>query len=130
MAQHFGKQKSKKTAGNVGEKNGSGGGGGSNLNPSKGPLRILDPKRARNIEIGLAQFRAFPKFEDLGHVVCSLDQSRLSTDRLETLVELAPTKFELKEIVGATSRMSDDQKSNLGAAEKFHLAMSKIPRRS
>ena len=129
MAQHFGKKKSTKNGKGGGKKNGkgSGGSGSSNLN-SKGPQRILDPKRARNIEIGLAQFRAFSKFEDLGIVVCSLDQSRLSTDRLETLVELSPTKFELKEIMNATARMSDEQKLNLGAAEKFHLAMSKIPR--
>ena len=63
-------------------------------------------KRARNIEIGLSQFRAFAKFEDLAHTVCTLDPSRLSPDRLETLLDISPTNMEAKQIKEVTERMN------------------------
>ena len=95
MAEHFGKKTARGKKDKKGESK-------SNLNPDKNSnkmIRILDGKRARNIEIGLAQFRAFSKFEILGDVVCSLDQSRLSTDRLETLLDIGMlTKFEKMKI--------------------------------
>ena len=127
MAEHFGKKTARNKKKGSNGRNDNSQSNGSTLKP-KGPQRILDGKRARNIEIGLAQFRAFSKFETLANVVCSLDQSRLSTDRLETLLDISPTTMEIRSIENVISRMNTTQINNLGAAEKFHVSMMKVSR--
>lgn len=124
LAKHFGQKSSK------GKKDGRQGRRGSSLGSgaaeSKAPKRLLDGKRARNIEIGLAQFRAFKKYEDIGECVASLDESRISADRLETLLDISPTQLETQMFEGHVKGGTDV--SALGAAEKFHLATSKVAR--
>ena len=125
LAKHFGQKIGK------GKKDGKRGGRGSSLGAgaageSKAPKRLLDGKRARNIEIGLAQFRAFKQYEDIGECIESLDESRISADRLETLLGISPTPQEMQMFEGHLKRGTD--LSALGAAEKFHVAATKVAR--
>ncbi len=120
LAQHFG-QKTSRGNNRSKKKN-----GGSSKGVGGQPKRLLDGKRARNIEIGLAQFRAFARFEDLGVCVEQMDESQLHADRLETLLDIAPTALETRKMNEQLDRGLDQ--SSLGAAERFHLAVGKVPR--
>ena len=83
---------------------------------------IIDPKRANNISISLAQFRAFANFDDLCQAVVSLDCTHLSTEKLTNMTALLPRPDELKLLKNVIDR--DD----LGRAEQFFLSVMKIPR--
>ena len=83
---------------------------------------IIDPKRANNISISLAQFRAFANFDDLCRAVVSLDCTHLSTEKLTNMTALLPRSDELKLLKNVMDH--DD----LGRAEQFFLSVMKIPR--
>jgi len=83
---------------------------------------IIDPKRANNISISLAQFRAFANFDDLCQAVVSLDCTHLSTEKLTNMTALLPRPDELKLLKNVMDH--DD----LGRAEQFFLSVMKIPR--
>ena len=83
---------------------------------------IIDPKRANNISISLAQFRAFANFDELCQAVVSLDCTHLSTEKLTNMTALLPRPDELKLLKNAMDH--DD----LGRAEQFFLSVLQIPR--
>jgi hypothetical protein len=65
-------------------------------------LLVLDGKRAQNVVIGLAQFKAFESHDMLLSAVCAMDEAGglLSGDRLQNLSQLIPSVPESRKIHG------------------------------
>lgn len=63
-------------------------------------LKVLERKRAQNIDIGLVAFKVCGSHLDLLKAVCCLDTlgDRLSADHLENFSKLLPTDAEMKRI--------------------------------
>ena len=70
--------------------------GKTNAAKKKKSSQILDGKRAHNIEIGLAQYRAFSSFADIVRAVCHMDRRLLNVSKVATLIDIAPTEAEKK----------------------------------
>jgi len=84
---------------------------------------LIDPKRANNIAIALAQFRAFVNYDDLVMAVASLNQEHLNVENLTNMQLLLPTQEEMD-----TLRHLNGQSDGLGRAELFFLSVMKVPR--
>ena len=84
---------------------------------------LIDPKRANNIAIALAQFRAFVNYDDLVMAVASLNQEHLNVENLTNMQLLLPTQEEMD-----TLRQLNGQSDGLGRAELFFLSVMKVPR--
>ncbi|CAE7500316.1 FMNL1, partial [Symbiodinium microadriaticum] len=65
-------------------------------------LIVLDAKRAQNVVIGLAQFKAFGSHDALLGAVCGMDEmsGHLNGDRLQNLSQLIPSVPESRRIHG------------------------------
>ena len=84
----------------------------------------IDGKRLHNIEIGLAQFRAFTSYEEIVNAVCTMDESMLGVEKLGTLYDVSPSAQEVEVL----KKASNVDISTCGKAEKWLLAASKVPR--
>ncbi len=85
-------------------------------------VTLLDMKRANNINIMLSQFRDI-SFDELRGIIASADSTKLSGDKLGMLVNYLPTD---EEAILLQDYQGD--KSKLGKAELFYLAMLQLPR--
>ena len=81
-------------------------------------VSLIDPRRAQNIAIQLAQFKSFASDDE---ILSSL--SAMTAEHLLILSSILPTADEVA-IVGAY----EDNLSCLGRAEQFFVAVSKVPR--
>lgn len=86
-------------------------------------IQLIDMKRANNVAIALAQFRAFKNFDDLCQAVISLDEENLNCEKLQNMELLLPSLHEKKAIQRYTGDNND-----LGQAGKLKFAflLSKI----
>ena len=93
-------------------------------NKSSKATSVLDPKRANNTAIALAQFRAYKSFDDLCQAVASLDSTYLDLEKLHNMVLLLPRSDEI-----ASLKQYKDQSDglSLGRAELWFLAVMKVP---
>jgi hypothetical protein len=95
------------------------------ITPSKKEVpkrpELIDPKRAQNVDIGLAQFKNY-SFEEVGHKIVTLKLD-FPSDKLLNLQLLMPDDQEIHKV----KQFSGDI-STLRNAEKFFIAMSKIER--
>jgi hypothetical protein len=83
-------------------------------------IRLLDPKRAYNVEIILSKFRSFENFDAIGVALESQDDA-LTLDMLLLLKTLYPSDTE----VAAMKRYRGDP-ARLGIAERFMLSIIKV----
>lgn len=85
-------------------------------------VTLLDMKRANNVNIMLSQFRDM-SFDELRAAIGSADSSKLTADKLGMLVNYLPTDEE-------ATLLADYQgdRTKLGKAELFYLAMLQLPR--
>ena len=91
-------------------------------NKNKKNVRLLDSKRAYNVEISLSKFRKFESYEAIGDAIENSD-NRLDLDMYILLKKIYPTSTEttvLKRYRGEVQ--------SLGKAEQFQLAMLRVPR--
>ena len=88
----------------------------------KKDIRLLDSKRAYNVEIILSKFREFKTYESLGEAIESRS-SLLTSDMLLLLKTIYPSDTDQ----AAVKRYRGDQKK-LGKAEQFMLSIAKVPR--
>jgi len=58
-------------------------------------VTFIDPRRAYNIAISLAQFRTFENYDRLCEAVVSMDRSKLDLEKLSNMHQLLPTRAEL-----------------------------------
>jgi len=89
-------------------------------------ITLIDPKRAYNVAIALAQFRDFESFHALVSAVVAQDSSRLNAEKLQNMTNLLPTTDELAIIKRHAA--VEDKAEGLGTAERFFLAVSRVPR--
>eukprot|EP00985_Skeletonema_marinoi_P010141 scaffold4781_cov141-Skeletonema_marinoi.AAC.6 len=95
---------------------------GEGVRPAKqSSAMIIESKRANNLAISLAQYRAFSNFDDLVTAVVSLDESNLDAERVNNMTSLIPTTSELKQL-----KQLNGQVDGLGRAELFFLAVAKM----
>jgi hypothetical protein len=85
-------------------------------------VSLIDAKRSYNIAISIAQFKSFQTYDDLCAAVVSLDSSKLNCEQLQRMTALLPSQDEIKSL-----REYKGQENSLGRAEKFLLAISRIP---
>ena len=85
---------------------------------SKMKISLIDPRRAQNVEIQLAQFKSFASDDDIVSSVSSF-----AADQLQILTSILPTADEM-----ATVKAFDGNSSCLGRAEQFFVAVSQSPR--
>eukprot|EP00948_MAST-09A_sp_MAST-9A-sp1_P001105 g1105.t1 len=81
---------------------------------------LIEFKRANNVSIMLAQFKAFASYDELLNSVISLDASKLSVGKLTTLAQALPTEREIK-----TVSFFKGNVDTLNKAEKFFIAVGK-----
>ena len=84
----------------------------------------IDGKRLHNIEIGLAQFRAFKQYDDVVTAVCEMNEELLSQEKLQTLADISPTMDEVKKL----KRCQNVDLDKCGKAEKWMFAAIRVPR--
>ncbi|KAL3764020.1 hypothetical protein ACHAW5_005104 [Stephanodiscus triporus] len=84
---------------------------------------LINPKRANNIAIALAQFRAFPNYDDLCQAVATLNHDNLNIENLANMQLLLPTPEELSNL-----KLFNGHIEGLGRAELFFLSVMKVPR--
>ena len=92
--------------------------GGQKKKPSV--VSLLDMKRSQNISIAISQFR-MPN-EKLVAALLSMDEKVFDAEKLVAFEKCVPTQEEVEMI------SSFDEPETLGTAEKFVLAVHKIPR--
>ena len=90
---------------------------------TKKPTSFIEAKRANNICISLAQFRAFPNFDKLCEAVVSLDGEHLNVEKLQNMQLLLPKPEELHSL-----ERYNGQTDGFGRAELFFISVMKIPR--
>ena len=93
-------------------------------NKSSKATSVIDPKRANNTAIALAQFRAYKSFDELCQAVASLDSTYLDLEKLQNMTLLLPRSDEI-----ASLKQYKDQSDglSLGRAELWFLAVMKVP---
>ena len=99
--------------------------GKTNAAKKKKSSQILDGKRAHNIEIGLAQYRAFSSFADIVRAVCHMDRRLLNVSKVATLIDIAPTEAEKKQALrntGGNGELSKASKWVLEAIKQDRFA--------
>jgi hypothetical protein len=84
---------------------------------------LIDLKRANNIAISLAQFKAFHDYDALCQSVVSMDSSNLNVEKLQNMQALLPTTDEVRRM-----KSYKGGRESLGRCEHFFLAVAKIPR--
>lgn len=82
---------------------------------------FIETKRANNIAISLAQYKAFSNFDDLVTAVASLDETCLDAERINNMMSLLPTVSELN----CLKEMHDNDE--LERTEQFFVSISKMP---
>ncbi|KAF0713423.1 Aste57867_4360 [Aphanomyces stellatus] len=87
----------------------------------KQAVTLVDGKRAMNAAIALARIKL--SYEEVASAIYSYDAKGLTLEQLTTINEFLPTDEE----VGVVQRYTGDP-AVLGEAEKFFLAISKVPR--
>ena len=90
---------------------------------TKKKASLIEPKRANNIAISLAQYRSFENFDAIVNAVVTLDGQNLNAEKLQNMQALLPTKDEMTHLEKYGS-----QTDGLGRAELFFLAIMKAPR--
>ena len=85
-------------------------------------MRLLDSKRAYNVEISLSKFRHFESYESVANAVETADH-RLNLDMYMLLKKIYPSSTEITLL----KRYRGEVKT-LGKAEQFQLAMLRVPR--
>ncbi|MES1912644.1 MAG: hypothetical protein MHM6MM_004881 [Cercozoa sp. M6MM] len=88
--------------------------------PKKELVRLLDDKRAYNIDIGISRFRM--SHDDIRRAVLALDESKLDMETLTKLLNLVPTPEDVSRVRGYEGDVS-----LLGHAERFCLALAPVP---
>ena len=58
----------------------------------------LTGRSLHNIEIGLAQFRAFKQYSDVVSAVCEMNEDLLGAEKLQTLLDISPNMEEVKKL--------------------------------
>lgn len=90
----------------------------------KAPITThIDPKRARNVAISLAQFKKFPDFDSLCAAVDSFDSTNITAEHLGVIESLLPRQDEVKKLEHLIHRGN----SGLVPAEAFFLAVMRFP---
>ncbi len=82
---------------------------------------FIEPKRANNVSISLAQYRAFSNFDDLVTAVASLDETNLNAEKVNNMTTLLPTTSELNQL-----QQLNGQVEGLGRAELFFISVAKM----
>lgn len=85
---------------------------------------LIDPKRANNIAIALAQYRTFENYDSLVHAVVTLDEQHLNSEKLQNMQLLLPKKDEINRLKHYNGKIVE----GLGRAELFFMAVMKVPR--
>ena len=85
-------------------------------------MRLLDSKRAYNVEISLSKFRHFESYDAVANAVETADH-RLNLDMYMLLKKIYPSSTEITLL----KRYRGEVKT-LGKAEQFQLAMLRVPR--
>ena len=85
-------------------------------------MRLLDAKRAYNVEISLSKFRHFESYEAVANAIETADH-RLNLDMYALLKKIYPSSTEITLL----KRYRGEVKS-LGKAEQFQLAMLRVSR--
>lgn len=121
-------------------KKGNGKGHGRNSGEKKRRRSSIDGKRTQNIEIGLAQYKQFPTFDDVVAAVCEMNREKLTTAKVSTLVDICPTPLETKAVLNTlklnkkkwnasppdgTEVMKKNNMPKLSKAEQWVLACNK-----
>ena len=86
-------------------------------------IRLIELKRANNVAISLAQYRSFTNYDELCEAIITHDTSQLNEEKLQNMKALLPTGDEMKLMKNYKGGIKD-----LGRAELFFLAVSKLPR--
>ena len=86
-------------------------------------VQLVDGRRANNVNISLAQFKAFKSYDDLADAIVRMDETHLTLEKLQNLQLLLPTAQEMKQLKSYTGPLD-----KLGQCEKFFLAVSGVPR--
>ena len=86
-------------------------------------ITCIDPKRARNVAISLAQFKKFPDFDTLCAAVDSFDSTNITAEHLGVIESLLPSQDEVKKLEHLIHRNDSD----LVPAEAFFLAVMRVP---
>lgn len=112
-------------AGGAGGKDGDGGAGSASASTVTSPSSIttLDPRRANNLNILLAQFKRFPDHAAICSAVYALTSGPLNRDALEKLSQLIPKPDELRAVRGYKG-----EPDRLMECDRFFLAISRVPR--
>ena len=84
-----------------------------------GAAALIDGRRANNVEIGLARFKAFSSYGALCECIIAQDRERLSVDNVSTLLSLLPTAAE-----EAALRQFRGSVQDLGRAERWFHAVA------
>jgi len=82
---------------------------------------FIESKRANNLSISLAQYRAFSNFDDLVTAVASLDETNLNAEKVNNMTTLLPTTSELNQL-----KQLNGHVEGLGRAELFFLAVANM----
>lgn len=85
---------------------------------------FIDPKRANNVAISLAQYRRFTSYDDLVQAVITLNGQHLNLEKLQNMTLLLPKKEEIKQLEQYKGKTME----GLGRAEQFFLAVMKVDR--
>ena len=116
---------SSKVRSKEGDRRSKAGGRRGSMKSKKAKVTLLDMTRANNISIVLARFDSGSVLEQLTRAVCSLSALGMQSEHLRSLLSLAPTKTEaetLRKYEGSC------EKDVLGKAERFCMALIRIPR--
>jgi hypothetical protein len=85
---------------------------------------LIDPKRANNIAISLAQYRSFSNCNNLVYAVVTHNGQHLSLEKLNNMQLLLPKSEEIRRL----EQYKGDVIEGLGRAEQFFLTVMKAPR--
>ena len=88
-----------------------------------GPVIINPDPGANNVNISLAQFKAFKSYDELATAIIRMDETNLTLEKLQNLQLLLPTAQEMKQLKTYTGPTD-----KLGQCERFFLAVSEVPR--
>jgi hypothetical protein len=86
--------------------------------------RILDSKRAQNVEILLKNFRM--PYEAICEAILGMDMTILTQERLQMLLTICPNADEMKSVKDWIKKGGNVEK--LGNAEQFALKLDSVPR--
>ena len=85
-------------------------------------MKLIDDKRAYNINITLARFKSFLTVSAIRDAFFAMDEKALNVDVLGSMLKCAPTPEELDVVKGYEGDIEQ-----LGYAEKFFAAVGEVP---